>query len=221
MPSFFVMKNSGKEDKKMKNNKSAIKRIAALLGKIVREVNIARKKEPLKYEVVADEDFKKFFETMKSDIFFHDHFNTKIAIKRGDVFVVRFEYECGNELQGPHLVVALNDYKANDPMVTVVPLKSYKGILNPRSDVLLGVIPEIGTGKQSVALIIQTKSIDKCRMLEHMSVGELARVYETELLSEDDEYHFRDKTFYRLTKEQFDILLNAFIGFFCYGFIRH
>ena len=205
----------------MKNNKSAIKRIAALLGKVVREVNIARKKEPLKSEIISDEDFKKFLDTIKSDNFFHDHFNTKIAIKRGDVFVVRFEYECGNELHGPHLVVALNDSKTNDPMVTVVPLKSYKGILNPRSDVLLGVIQGIGTGKQSVALINQTKSIDKSRMLEHMSVGELARVYDNELLSEDDEYHFRDKTFYRLTKEQFEILLNAFIGFFCYGFIRH
>ena len=204
----------------MKNGKS-LSKIAAMLRSKSRKLKIVRKKEPLKVTVISDDDIKDFATTYKSDSFFHKYFNTKIAIERGDVFVVIFDYTCGNELSGPHFVVALNNSKENDPMVMVVPLKSYKGTINPRSDVLLGIVDGTKTGKQSVALINQIKNIDKCRMLEHISIKELDGLLNNETLGENDEIDFREKTFHRLTKEQFEILLNGVNGFLNFGYIRH
>jgi mRNA-degrading endonuclease toxin of MazEF toxin-antitoxin module len=204
----------------MKNEKSS-RKVSSLLRSKSYTLKIVRKKEPLKSEVLSDSEIKDLTNSYKSDSYFHKYFNTKIAIQRGDVFVVRFDYGCGNELSGPHFVVALNNSKENDPMVMVVPLKSYKGTLNPRSDVLLGIVEGTKTGKQSIALINQIKSIDKCLMLEHLSIRELSAILDNDKLSENDEIDFREKIFHRLTEQQYKILLNAVNGFLNFGFIRH
>ena len=58
--------------------------------------------------------------------YFHNNYKTSFSIRKGDVILARFDGACGNEIQKPHFVVAISDSKANNPLVTVVPLKSSK-----------------------------------------------------------------------------------------------
>ena len=198
-----------------------LKRLAERLGSRSRTIKISKNANASRIALMSDEDVKEFVKKAKNDNYFHKYFKTKIALTHGDVFMVDLNFECGNELRGPHFVVVVSDSKENDPIVTVVPLKSYKGVLNPRSDVLLGKVEGTTTGNQSIALINQIKGIDKSRMIEHVSEQTLKKLWEDEKIAESDEIEIRVKTIYRLTEEQFNILLKALIEFFRFGYIRH
>lgn len=198
-----------------------LQKLAERLGSHCRTLKISKKKDSSRIQLLSDENVKEYVNKVKSDNYFHKYFKTRIALTHGDVFMVDLNFECGNELRGPHFVVVTNDSKENDPIVTVIPLKSYKGILNPRSDVLLGKVEGTTTGNQSIALINQIKGIDKSRMIEHVSEQTLKKLWEDEKIAEDDEIEIKVKTIYRLTEEQFNILLKALIEFFRFGYIRH
>ena len=198
-----------------------LKMLSNRMSKNSQKLMIVKRKDASTIKLLSKEYLNEFVNKAKSDNYFHKYFQTRIAIKRGDVFMVDLNYECGNELSGPHFVVATNDSKAVDPIVTVVPLKSYKGVLNPRSDVLLGKVEGTTTGNQSIALINQIKGIDKSRMIEHVSNKVLDKILNDDQIAEDDEIEIRVKTIYRLTDKQFNILKNALNDFFNYGFIRH
>ena len=198
-----------------------LKRLAERLGSRSRTIKISKNANASRIALMSDEDVKEFVKKAKNDNYFHKYFKTKIALTHGDVFMVDLNFECGNELRGPHFVVVVSDSKENDPIVTVVPLKSYKGVLNPRSDVLLGKVEGTTTGNQSIALINQIKGIDKSRMIAHVSEQPLKKLWEDEKIAESDEIEIRVKTIYRLTEEQFNILLKALIEFFRFGYIRH
>ena len=198
-----------------------LKMLSNRMSKNSQKLMIVKRKDASTIKLLSKEYLNEFVNKAKSDNYFHKYFQTRIAIKRGDVFMVDLNYECGNELSGPHFVVATNDSKAVDPIVTVVPLKSYKGVLNPRSDVLLGRVEGTTTGNQSIALINQIKGIDKSRMIEHVSNKVLDKILNDDQIAEDDEIEIRVKTIYRLTDKQFNILKNALNDFFNYGFIRH
>ena len=198
-----------------------LKIISGRMSKHSHKLMIVKRKDASKIDLLSDDDLKDYSNNAKLDNFFHKHFQTRIAITRGDVFMVDFKYECGNELRGPHFVVATNDSKANDPIVTVVPLKSFKGVLNPRSDVLLGIVEGTTTGNQSIALINQIKSIEKSRMIDHVRKETLQKILDNEKIAEDDEIEIKIKTIYRLSDKQFNILMKALIEFFSFGYIRH
>lgn len=202
-------------------NEERLKVLAKRMGSHSRQLKIVKRKDASVIKLLPEADLNDLAKKAKYDNFFHKHFQTRIAIKRGDVFMVDLNYECGNELCGPHFVVATNDSKALDPIVTVVPLKSYKGVLNPRSDVLLGRVEGTTTGNQSIALINQIKGIDKSRMIEHVSDKTLEKILADQKIAEDDEIEIRTKTIYRLTEKQFSILKKALNDFFNFGYIQH
>ena len=198
-----------------------LKMLANRMSSHSHKLMVVKRKNASAIKMLPEDELKDLSRKAKYDNFFHKHFQTRIAIKRGDVFMVDLNYECGNELSGPHFVVATNDSKAIDPIVTVVPLKSYKGVLNPRSDVLLGKVEGTTTGNQSIALINQIKGIDKSRMIEHVSDKVLVKILEDDKIAEDDEIEIRTKTIYRLTEKQFNILKKALNDFFNFGYIQH
>ena len=202
-------------------NEERLNVLAKRMGSHSRQLKIVKRKDASVIKLLPEADLNDLAKKAKYDNFFHKHFQTRIAIKRGDVFMVDLNYECGNELCGPHFVVATNDSKALDPIVTVVPLKSYKGVLNPRSDVLLGRVEGTTTGNQSIALINQIKGIDKSRMIEHVSDKTLEKILADQKIAEDDEIEIRTKTIYRLTEKQFNILKKALNDFFNFGYIQH
>lgn len=195
--------------------------IAVLLGKYSRTLKIIRLKSDFKVNSKSDFDSKEYADKARVDDFFHKNFQTRVAVTHGDVFMVNMNFECGNELSGNHFVVALNDSKEQDPMVTVVPLKSYKGVINPRSDLLLGKIEGISTGNESIALINQVKGIDKYRMFEHTTVAKMKAILNDATIAEDDEIEIRVKRVYRLSKEQYEKLLKAVFEFLRFGYIQH
>ena len=203
------------------NKDKKLKEIIAILGKISKMLKIVKRKDPSKMNLLSNDDLKDYAAKALVNSFFHKYFQTKVAITHGEVFVVNMDFECGNELSGRHFVVAMNDSKEQDPMVTVIPLKSYKGVLNPRSDVLLGKVEGTTTGSESIALINQIKSIDKCRLFEHTTIMQMKRILNSAQLAEDSEIEINSKTVYRLSEQQFRKLQKAMNEFLNFGYIQH
>ena len=154
---------------------------------------------------------------------FYNEYESTFAIRKGDVLVAKFLGSCGAELLGEHFVVALCDSRKNNPMVIVVPLTSYKGRenFNPASDYLLGYIPGIMNGKQSVAIVNQIQAIDKSRFYDSKVLMRFDNVYAENKVANQDETNMQLKNVYRLTNEQLRDLLKALIGYFFTGFLAH
>ena len=91
------------------------------------KMTIVKKRIPSRTIFLQDEMARNYLSLINQLSFFYKYFETRIAIRKGDVFVVRFSFGCGNELSGDHFVVALLDSTPVNPMVTVIPLKSAKG----------------------------------------------------------------------------------------------
>ena len=82
-------------------------------------------------------------------------------------FYRQFIYE--TEIHGKHPVVVLHRSPCKNPMITVVPLTS--GSCHEMSDVDLGIIEGLAKGsKHSVAVINQTRSIDKRRIVPEYAI---------------------------------------------------
>lgn len=138
------------------------------------------------------------------------------------MFLVRFSFECGNELSGDHFVVALLDSSPLNPMVTVIPLKSDKGRpLNPASDVFIGKINGMKSEKESVAIINQIRTIDKRRMFKSETVKHLDKYLADQTISEYEEIGAESKRIFRLTDQQYAKIHRAICEYVYNGFINH
>ena len=187
-----------------------------------RELQIIKRRVPLKRDYLKGEEARKHVVSINQLIYFYKFFETRIAIKKGDVFVARFAFECGNELNGDHFVVALLDSNPISQVVTVVPLKSAKGRpLNPASDILLGEIPGLKNGKESIAIINQVRTIDKRRLFDTESLRVLNKLFNDEMIGEYSEVTCQTKRVYRLTDEQYRKIHKAVEEFVFNGYIKH
>lgn len=155
--------------------------------------------------------------------YFHNNYKTSFSIRKGDVILARFDGACGNEIQKPHFVVAISDSKANNPLVTVVPLKSSKTDkeLNPASDIAVGNIRGVLNGKETVAVINQIRAIDKCRLFEPNVLFSIDSIYNERKQENDDVTGIQLKNVYRLSDEQFKSVLKAVVQYVSTGFIKH
>lgn len=187
-----------------------------------KELQVIKRRVPLKRDYLKGEEARQFVVSINQLIYFYKFFETRIAIKKGDVFIARFAFECGNELNGDHFVVALLDSNPISQVVTVVPLKSLKGKpLNPASDILLGDIPGLKNGKQSVAIINQIRTIDKRRLFDVETLKTLSKLYSNEMIGEYSEVTCQTKTVYRLTDEQYRKIHKATEEYVFNGYIKH
>lgn len=185
------------------------------------ELQIIKRRVPLKYDFLKGEEARKYVVSINQLIYFYRYYETRIDIKRGDVFLARFAFECGNELNGNHFVVALLDSNPINQVVTVIPLKSAKGkILNPASDIMLGEIKGLKNGKEAVAIINQIRVIDKRRLFDQSVLANLSK-FDDESLAEYDEFTCQNKRVYRLSKSQYEKLHKAAKEFVYNGFIKH
>ena len=186
------------------------------------KMQIVKKRVPLKVGFLKGEEARRYVVSTNELIYFYKNFETRIAIKRGDVFVARFVFECGNELHGDHFVAALLDSSPLNPVVTVVPLKSAKGRpLNPASDILLGNIEGIENGKESVAIINQIRTIDKRRLFDTEVLKHLERYLSNEMLGEHSLITCQFKKIYRLSDGQYRKMHKAVEEYICNGYIKH
>lgn len=154
---------------------------------------------------------------------FHSHYMANFPLRKGDVLVMNFYSSCGYELRGNHFVAVVNESKARNPLVTVVPLKSMKENkeLNPASDVLLGEIEGVLNGKQAIAVINQIRTVDKCRLFDLDVLKRIDDVFNNENKEQYKVKSIQIKNVYRLTNRQYHMLIKAIIEFLDCGYIRH
>ena len=186
------------------------------------ELKVIKRRVPLRHDYLKGKDAEKRIVEINQLIYFYRFFETRLAIKKGDVFLARFGYECGNELNGNHYVVALLDSNPINQVVTVVPLKSDKGKpLNPASDVMVGKIEKLNNTKDAIAVINQIRTIDKRRLFDAETIAHLSRYMNGEMLGEYSELTMQTKHVYRLSDEQFKKIHKAAEEYVYNGYIRH
>jgi len=85
-------------------------------------------------------------------------------LNRGEVFEFDWGVNVNAEFSYRHYGVVLKDSAENNPLVLVCPLKSCRVGEGYPGDVNLGVIPELVTERESIAVIDQIRSLDKLRL---------------------------------------------------------
>ena len=152
------------------------------------KLNVIKRRVPLRHDYLRGKDAETHVTEINQLIYFYRYFETRLAIKKGDVFLARFGVECGNELSGNHYVVALLDSNPISQVVTVVPLKSAKGRpLNPASDIKVGEIKNLNNSKEAIAVINQIRTIDKRRLFDAQTISHLSKVVSDEMIGEYSE----------------------------------
>ena len=149
------------------------------------KLNVIKRRVPLRHDYLRGKDAETHVTEINQLIYFYRYFETRLAIKKGDVFLARFGFECGNELSGNHYVVALLDSNPINQVVTVVPLKSAKGRpLNPASDIMVGEIENLNNSKEAIAVINQIRTIDKRRLFDAQTIAHLSNYMSSEVIGE-------------------------------------
>ena len=188
-----------------------------------RELTITKRRIPLLRDYLKSDNARKHINAINRMIYFYRNFETRFEIKRGEVFVVGFEFECGNELNGSHFVVALLDSSANSQLVTIVPLHSAKmdKELNPASEVYVGEIPGVTNTIRAVAIINQNRTIDKSRMFDKAAIEHFNQYAQSEHYVDYDLITAQHKYIFRLTDEQFKRIHKAVQSYVYNGYIKH
>ena len=185
-------------------------------------LNVIKRRVPLRHDYLRGKDAETHVTEINQLIYFYRYFETRLAIKKGDVFLARFGLECGNELSGNHYVVALLDSNPINQVVTVVPLKSAKGRpLNPASDIMVGEIENLNNSKEAIAVINQIRTIDKRRLFDSQTISHLSQFMSDEMIGEYSEITVQTKRIYRLTDEQFKKIHKAAEEYVYNGYIKH
>lgn len=188
-----------------------------------RELTISKRRVPLVRAYLTGDNARKYVNAINRMIYFYRNFETTFEIKRGEVFVVGFQFECGNELNDSHFCAALLNSSKVSQLVTIVPLHSAKEgrELNPASEVLLGPIPGVSNEKDAVALINQTRTIDKRRLYDKAAIEHFNRFVQSNEIRDYQEFVGQHKYIYRLSEEQYRKLHKAVQDYFYNGYIKH
>ena len=90
--------------------------------------------------------------------------NVNLEIKQWEIYEIDFGINVNFEFSGRHYGIVLFDSSINNPLISVIPLKTKKEKINKYSDVYLGKIEGINTLKESIAVINQINTFDKLRI---------------------------------------------------------
>lgn len=187
------------------------------------KLEIHRREKMAYKDYLKGEEAVKFVQTINGLNRIHRYYQARLEIKRGDVYIAKFNGECGYELDGMHFVVALVDSPEASPIVTVAPLKSIKPgkQLNPASDVYVGKIPGMKNGKEALAVINQIRSIDKTRLFDYEILNRISDYENGKLLSESNEIYCLHTKHYRLDRDQIGKIHKAALEYMFNGYIKH
>ena len=187
-----------------------------------KELMMKKRRIPLAQPYFKGESAKHRNGLTNTHIFAYKYFEPVFTVKAGDVYLARFPIEYGSEIHGDHFVAVLLDSPVACPLVTVVPLKSEKAKeINPASDIRLGVIEGINNGRKTIAVINQTRAIDKRRLLSEEAISALHSLVKKNLLKDYEEVCAEVINCYRLTNEQYNLLRKKAIGYFKNNYISH
>ena len=135
---------------------------------------------------------------------FSERYTLRYDLKRGEIYEIDWGINVNAEFSNRHFGVVMVDSDIFNPLVTVCPLKSkHSSYINPKSDVDLGYIPELGTKNGTVAVVNQIRTVDKLRVYTRRLIGSNS----LERLS--DSLPIKNETVMRLNEDKLNMLLEA------------
>ena len=189
---------------------------------IKKELTVQKRRIPLGQHYLKGLEAKQYTGRINQQIFFYRFFETRFAIKRGEIYLASFPIEFGSEIHGEHFVAAILDSNPLNPLVLVVPLKSEKDKeVNPASDVRLGYIQGINNGKKTIAVINQVRAIDKRRLFNAESIDRLYGLNKHNLIKDYENVAGLRTNVYRLTDKQYDLIHRKLIGYVAHNYLTH
>ncbi len=102
---------------------------------------------------------------------FAETYKLQYNLKRGEIYEFDWGINVNAEFSNRHYGVVLVDSDENNPLVTVIPLKTNKHGANPKSDIDLGIVKELSTTVSSLAVINQVRTMDKLRIYTKHVIG--------------------------------------------------
>ena len=177
---------------------------------------------PASKQLLEGQRAKSFVRQINCFTEFSNNYKTRQEIKAGDVFVLRHNFGCGSELSGPHFVVAVVNSPEKSPIVTVIPLKTFKASrrIHPASDLVIGKIPGLDSHTFAIAIINQIKSIDKCRLFDNEITNTIYNCEQGIINDYSQPIECKYKKHYRLTHNQIEAIREALFQYLYNGFIN-
>ena len=181
-----------------------------------------KREKPLISSYLDNKNKNPYVSDLNRANFFYANFVTKVEIERATVFKIRFQQGFGSELRGHHFVVAMQTSKESNQLVTIIPLSSVKETkqYNKKSTIFIGEVSGIPNTKQSVALVNQIRTIDKIRLFGDRALATFVDMVCDEIDKYKGEFEIQEKEIYRLTKEQFEIILDAIDNYLLIGSVK-
>lgn len=93
-----------------------------------------------------------------------ESYKAHFRLNRGEVYEFDWGVNVNAEFSYRHYGVVIRDSSENNPLVLVCPLKSSRVGEGFPGDVNLGIIPELVTERESIAVINQIRALDKLRL---------------------------------------------------------
>ncbi len=129
-----------------------------------KELRFRKREVELEQRYLKGEELLNMQDYINKHIYLYRNFEPTFEAKAGEIYFADFPVGFGNEIHGRHPVIVLNNSGAKQQIMTVIPLTSKS--CNKVSDVDLGIIKGLSkNGQHSIAVINQTRSIDKRRLV--------------------------------------------------------
>lgn len=158
------------------------------------------------------EGLKSQLEWIKRQLEYADYsekYTLRFDLKRGEIYEIDWGINVNAEFSNRHFGVVLVDSDIFNPLVTICPLKSrHSSRINPKSDVDLGFIPELGTENSTIAVVNQIRAVDKLRLYLRRAIGTKGNSYLA------DSYAIEKKYTIRLNDSKLNTLLEAVKRYF-------
>ena len=96
----------------------------------------------------------------------------RMEVKKGEIYEIDWGINVNAEFSNRHYGVVLRDSSEYDPLVLVCPLKTNKRGAHPASDIDLGYVLGLSSEHKTLAVINQTRTIDKMRIFTKNAIAD-------------------------------------------------
>ena len=129
---------------------------------------------------------------------FSNEYKLKIACKKGEIFEFDWGINVNAEFSNRHYGVVLRDSGEHEPLVLVCPLKTNRYGAHPASDIDLGNVEALQSDSKTLAVVNQTRMLDKMRIFTRTSIGD-SEIFNSKIPT--------------LSEEKVHLILTAYLNF--------
>lgn len=129
---------------------------------------------------------------------FSHEFKLRMDVKKGEIYEIDWGINVNAEFSNRHYGVVLRDSNEYDPLVLVCPLKTNKKGAHPASDIDLGYVEELQSTHKTLAVINQTRTIDKMRIFSKNAIAD---------------NHIEETKIPKLEEKKVNLILTAYFNF--------